>query len=132
MNLVAIPPLVVHRFWTELVPGLRKLLDKGTVPYETEEIKAGIENGTWILFIAMDDQTPLAYFICRIKSAVFEVGLCWGGRMAEWGDSVIESFELVARESGCTKLTIGGRPGWVKLGKQYGFKPKSITIVKEL
>lgn len=143
MQLIAIPGAQLATYWANMLPGLSKLLDKGIVPYEPDEISAGIQDGTWILFAMVPsgrqsppgdilERFPAAYFICRISSRVFEVGLCWGKGLAWWGDTVLTGFEKVARECGCHRLSVGGRPGWAKIGKRYGFKPKSITIVKEL
>lgn len=115
-----------------MVDGLKALLDKGTHPYTPDQVHDWIIEGSWVTFARYDGNETLAYFVCRIKPPVFEVGLCWGTGMNEWLDDTLETFELIARQSGCNKLSVVGRPGWSKIGRSRGFHPKALTIVKEL
>ena len=130
--IVAIPAGLIHTWWPSMVGGLKKLLDKGTVPYTTDEIQAGLYDGSWLLFAAVEEEKPVCWWIGRIHAHVLELGLCWGSGMDKWLDYSLATFEQLARDAGCNKISIGGRPGWVKLGKSRGFNVKSITIVKEL
>jgi hypothetical protein len=140
--LVAIPPDQVGTFWDDMQAGLADVLAKGINQHEPDEVRTWLDNGSWLLFAQVENAREChrsvtagrlqAYFICKIKRQVFEIGMCWGSAMDEWMDETMLAFETIARQCGCTNLVIAGRPGWAKLGKSRGFKTRVITIVKEL
>lgn len=113
-----------------MLPGITDLINKGADNHTLPEIHEELIAGNWIAFTVTDEVNPEVYFICEIKPPVFIVGMAWGSRIDEWLDDVLGAFEKIARQCNCDKISINGRPGWVKLGKQRGFKPQTTTIVK--
>jgi hypothetical protein len=39
---------------------------------------------------------------------------------------------LMAKALGCSRLTVAGRPGWVKALKAHGWKPYLVTVAKDI
>jgi len=75
-------------------------------------------------------------------AAVFKVGeypqkkvlIIWlyGGEMASNVKGVLEAAEFHARELDCTEIMIGGRRGWERVLKPYGFAHQGVVLTKDI
>jgi hypothetical protein len=74
-------------------------------------------------------------------AAVFKMGeypqkrvlLIWlyGGELASNIEGVLEAADFHARELDCTEITIGGRRGWERVLKPYGFAHRGVVLTKD-
>ena len=74
-------------------------------------------------------------------AAVFNMGeypqkrvlLIWlyGGELASNIEGVLEAADFHARELDCTEITIGGRRGWERVLKPYGFAHRGVVLTKD-
>tara|TARA_R100000306_G_C4251234_1_gene80562 strand:+ start:93 stop:482 length:390 start_codon:yes stop_codon:yes gene_type:complete len=55
----------------------------------------------------------------------------YGGEMASNIEGVLEAAEFHARELDCTEITIGGRRGWERVLKPYGFAHRGVVLTKD-
>jgi len=56
----------------------------------------------------------------------------YGGDMASNIEGVLEAAEFHARELDCTEITIGGRRGWERVLKPYGFAHRGVVLTKDI
>ena len=48
-----------------------------------------------------------------------------------WGSEILNEFERRAQRAGMTRIRGGGRPGWIRELKRYGYLPVPGTAVFE-
>ena len=82
------------------------------------------------------------FYPVRDGAAVFKLGeypqkrvlLIWlyGGEMASNVKGVLEAAEFHARELDCTEIMIGGRRGWERVLKPYGFAHQGVVLTKDI
>lgn len=81
------------------------------------------------------------FYPVRDGAAVFKMGeypqkrvlLIWlyGGELASNIEGVLEAADFHARELDCTEITIGGRRGWERVLKPYGFAHRGVVLTKD-
>lgn len=134
--MAAISPDQVASVWPTLNTGMDKMLKYSLHLHNADSIRERCMSGDWLLFCMYQGPEPVVSIVADIRQGdgcrVFEVGFCWGSRIDEWIDEVYQSFERVARECGCGAIAFNGRPGWRKLGRQFGFEMKTMIFTKEL
>ena len=55
-----------------------------------------------------------------------------GGDLGELVDDLRPAIEAWARDRGCTRMVIAGRPGWARALKDFGYAPLWTALGKEL
>lgn len=97
-----------------------------TVDDLIEQIKSG-DRQCWMI-----DNRAIA--LTQISAERFKT--CWithvtGAGLQEWKDA-FEEIEAWARYLGCARIEAVARPGYERIGKQYGLRKTHVLLVKEL
>ena len=56
----------------------------------------------------------------------------YGGELASNIDGVLEAAAFHARDLDCTEILVGGRRGWERVLKPYGFAHRGVVLIKDL
>ena len=92
--------------------------------------------GKLTLWVVWDDEDPIAAWVLRIIDypgrRTMYGDLLGGNRMAEWAgmmDAVVIDW---AQKFKCTHIEIGGRDGWIRYAKPFGYEKAYWVIEKEV
>jgi hypothetical protein len=135
MIVIAVPPADIPAIWPQVRAGAAKMCRAALGLYTADDILNRLIGGQWILLQVHDGGQVIASIVAQVSQGsrkVFEIGFCWGTRMAEWSDDVYRALETIARELKCDTIALNGRPGWRNEARSRGFKVKSVTYAKEL
>lgn len=94
-----------------------------------------IKNGNLTVWIIQKGDEIIAAFttrICESKIKYLVLEDVGGDGISDWIDLCAEKTEAFARAIGCTQICIGGRPGWEKYFKRFGFIKSRVEGVKHL
>lgn len=136
LYLTAVPQPVLDVVW----PQAKELLNMAVVAtngvYDLDSVHRGLLSGEYVLWLVMDDATPIAALTTRICEYPQCRGLAldWigGKRMAEWLPMAQDVMSNYARENGCTHLEGYGRKAWGRWLQKYGWEPAYIAFKMEL
>jgi len=116
--------------WERCKPYLEAALNKAGNEYTIDDVLRDIE----------DDHA--IFYPVKSGAAVFRLALypqkrilrLWlaGGDMDANIDAVLEAAEFHAREHDCAGIEIGGRKGWERVLKPYGYEHRCVVLVKGL
>lgn len=136
LHLSAVPTPVLDVVW----PQAKELLNMAVVAtngvYDLDSVYSGLLSGEYVLWLVLDETTPVAALTTRICDYPRRRGLAldWigGKRMAEWLPMVHDVMSQYARENGCTHLEGYGRKAWGRWLNKYGWEPAYTAFKLEL
>lgn len=133
MTLIGVPVAHVQDIWPAVGPRLARLLRKTGEPrYFLEDILYKLEASEWQLWIWGDWE---AVIITQIniwpRAKEFNILMLEGQLNTGWEYGVV-ALEEVAKDLGCTFITGGGRLGWLRKFKKYGWHKKHCQLFKTL
>tara|TARA_R100000664_G_scaffold33201_1_gene49716 strand:- start:9454 stop:9855 length:402 start_codon:yes stop_codon:yes gene_type:complete len=119
--------------WARSTPFIEKALAKSGREYTVEDVLRQVQDNHAI------------FFPVENGAAVFKVALypqrrflriwLYGGT-TDTGranlDAIMEAADYYAAEHECDGIELVGRKGWEKVLRPYGYKYKSVTLVKDL
>ena len=106
--------------------------DAFTSQAEAERVYQAIDDGV-VLPVGIHIDGCLAALMTLEKDAQeCRVITCVGEQMEAWLDEWMDLLFSVAREHGCSRVRVRGRPGWLRKLKGYGFKPNYVDLVAQV
>ena len=122
--------------WVAVRPEVERALDHDPMQsVDAEELETLVFSGHARVLLAFDDdgtiQCAAVVQLMELPNAdrVIHVTTTAGRARDEWLASLIDKFQQLAREEGCTAVTMAGRPGWAKVLPAYGFRTTQIQMV---
>lgn len=123
ITLHCIPPHEVRRMWLGPV---HDMIDAGFAAFDVPmptDILEQLRYGTRLLWVAVDDSaTIVAAALTQLfpmrSGLVCKVLECGGDHMREW-IGLRDQIEQYARDEGCARVLIEGRPGWARMLPDY-------------
>lgn len=131
-----IPPQLASRFADYARPYIKRALDKSGEGFDVEDILHYCITGQIQLWLIAEGSrvigaatTELVSYpsqrFCRICTIA-------GSKFDEWAEHFSIEIETYARAQQCSNLQAYVRRGYVPKLLQYGFKPKCVTVTKQL
>jgi len=131
MRYELIAPANLHSAWTDVLRGLKRILEKSPERWLPEDVYAHIKIGLAKLYLAFDPHYR-GFFIVEVKHDMFTnekyLGV-WclyaepqlGNRadVAQFVPETIGYLDAMARANECTRIQCEGRPGWSEYLKGY-------------
>jgi hypothetical protein len=134
IRIQGVPCDAVPQIWPLVCDWVEEALERGSIQ-TADEVLEKIKNREYQLWL-IDDGEPAGAFVTCIATggrASELVVVCLGGRsMDRWlkaGEDVLSRF---AREKGCRRIQMHGRPGWRRKLGSLGWKQKFVNMTKEL
>jgi hypothetical protein len=116
--------------WERSKPYLEAALDKAGDEYTIDDVLRDVEDDHAI-FYPVKDGASIFRLAVYPRKRILRIWLA-GGDMDGNIDAVLEAAEFHAREHDCAGIEIGGRKGWERVLKPYGYKHRCVVLVKDL
>lgn len=121
-------------------PEVSKLLEPATLTArgkcDISDLRGGIDNGTYLLWVVQDGDEIIAGVTTRIITypQCRALALDWigGRRMKDWIGVVNEQMVAHARHNGCSHLEGYGRPSWIRWTRRFGWKEDYVAFKLEV
>ena len=141
VNVLFIAPNKIEEYWSLVNFMLREGLKYDGDPMSIKDLKNGLLDGSFQLFIMFGSDDGEKYkvfgvFVTRISVLPnfkqCEVILLKGEKRELWQDEAAQAIENLAIQEDCKRVAVHARPGWQKFleGKQW--KVKRYLYTKEL
>ncbi len=141
VGVLYIEPKKLDEYWSLVEFMLREGLKYDGNPMDIEDLREGIKEGAFQLFMMFGSDDGEKYkvfgvFVTRVmvlpNYKQCEVILLKGDKRELWQDEAADTIEDFARSEDCKKIAVHARPGWQKFleGKQW--KVKRYLYTKEL
>ena len=141
VSVLYIHPKSVDEYWALCEFNLKEGLKYDGDPMSIEDLKEGIEQGAFQLFMMFGSDDGEKYkvfgvFVTRImvlpNYKQCEVILLKGEKRQLWQDAAAEAIEILARSEGGKKIAVHARPGWKKFLGTKEWQVKRYLYTKEL
>lgn len=111
-------------------PMVSHYLDKQDADYGKEDFKGKCLRGDYILWVGRNGKVAVILEVSDYhKGKECDIVVLAGEGINDWINELSE-IEEWAKRSGCNRMILTGRQGWVKVLKDY--KVKTLTMVKRL
>ena len=107
----------------------RAWIESAGCDWTFEEIRQGVERGCFFLF-EHPEGCMVAEFIVSPRHKVMHVFIAGGSLGAM--RALLPQVEAFGRKHGCDSGGATGRKGWTRFLAQYGYRPASPAVEKEL
>ncbi len=125
-----IPTENLNDLWPLAKPYLKQAIARSEGRYNLQEILYGCQLGEYILWIVRSGKAAVILEISEhTNGKQCEIIMIGGEHMNTWIVE-LEEIEGWAQRVGCDRMILTGRMGWQKM--LPGYKPKTVTMVKEL
>lgn len=117
------------------IPFLAKIEDIDAGRWSVDHCLRDIYEGNLIVWLVFRDNTIVAVIttrICEAKIKYLVIEDIAGEYLTEWVELAHNSIEKFAKSIGCDQMTTGGRVGWEKYFKQFGFTKSRVEGFKQL
>jgi len=122
LELACIPPEEIWKIW----PGVCDFIDAGFAASDVpmpDDILSQLRYGTRLLWVVA---TPECKIVAAMLTQLFDMRNgkickmmeCGGSHMSAWKD-MRSQIEQYAREEGCDRVLVEGRPGWARVFPDY-------------
>jgi hypothetical protein len=119
-----VEPHELRQTWGFVRNGLETILSKSPEPWIPEDVYVALMNNRANLWLAIENDKAIGFVVGYINQDNFHVWCAWGdvsGNLKQW----FSELEDIARTQ-CTRITFDSwRPGWNRVAKELGFKPRS-------
>ena len=131
----------LNEYWSLVEFMLREGLKYDGNPMNIEDLKEGIEQGAYQLFMMFGSDDGEKYkvfgvFVTRImilpNYKQCEVILLKGEKRELWQDEAADAIENLAIQEDCKKIAVHARPGWKNFLKSKQWEVKRYLYTKEL
>lgn len=132
-EIVAIPIDRVPIYWPHVRQWILAAFDQ--FPGEGSEAEAlrKLSEGTWLLWVAWDDE-PIGALVTEIivysEFMALRIQALGGKRFLDWRDSGTAMLEKFCRHHGIKRLEFAGRKGWLR--RLPGFEMNRIAMVRNV
>lgn len=121
-----VPKEAVDLVWGQVAPMLEGAVLTARGKCDIADVRAGIEDGSYLLWVVDIDGKIVAAITTRIidypRCKAMALDWIGGGRMKEWIEIVNQTIVTHARHNGCTHLEGYGRDAWLRWTKRFGWK----------
>ncbi len=127
-------PEQVSGVWPAVSGYVERALEYNPGRLLLEDVESFCLNGQMLLFViwSVMEERILGVIVCEVeeypRARVFNLAQCAGDEMVRWVHLVNE-FEDIARQLGCTQIEVVGRSAW---GRVLGWPEVCRNFVKEL
>jgi hypothetical protein len=125
MILEFIPPDNVRQTWPYVRQGLETVLQKSPEQWIPEDVYASLMAGKSVLWLLKRDEYCVGFLVGYAKEDEFHIWCAYGmagGELDKWFAILTD----IARKGGAKRITFDSwRPGWNRVAKKLGFKPRS-------
>ena len=83
-------------------------------------------------YVALEVEGQACCVLELVRGGGLHVIALGGTGMAHWLSQLWDVIRNIAREQGCTRVTLNGRLGWVRELKRLGFSQKSTIMAAEV
>ena len=141
VNVLFIAPNKVEEYWSLVDFMLREGLKYDGDPMSIKDLKNGLLDGSFQLFIMFGSDDGEKYkvfgvFVTRVmvlpNYKQCEVILLKGEKRELWQDEAADTIEDLARSEDCKKIAVHARPGWKKFLGTKQWQVKRYLYTKEL
>ena len=141
VGVLYIEPKQLNDYWTLVEFMLREGLKYDGDPMSIEDLRDGIKDGDYQLFMMFGSDCGEKYkvfgvFVTRVmilpNYKQCEVILLKGDKRELWQDEAAETIEDFARSEDCKKIAVHARPGWKKFLGTKQWQVKRYLYTKEL
>ena len=141
VNVLFIAPNKVEEYWSLVDFMLREGLKYDGDPMSIKDLKNGLLDGSFQLFIMFGSDDGEKYkvfgvFVTRIMELPnykqCEVILLKGEKRELWQDEAAQAIENLAIQEDCKRIAVHARPGWQKFLKERDWEVKRYLYTKEL
>lgn len=133
---IPVPKEMVDLVWDEVKEMLAKSTMTAAGKCDINDLRNGIENGVYLLWVVLDENEVLAGVTTRIieypKCRALALDWIGGNRMRDWIGLVNEHMVQHARYNGCSHLEGYGRPAWIRWTRKYGWKEDYVAFKLEV
>ena len=125
-------------YWDRLEPLLNKAVILDSDTYSIESVKLAVEQGTYAVWIAYDnDDNILGAITTRVMVVPsgkrgISLDFIGGARITDWIDMGQEMIENYAKEIKCDFIQGYGRRAWERYGSKLGYETLYTTYRKNL
>lgn len=127
---------MIDRFWPLAEPYIKRALDRGTGEFLPSDIRTFCKDRVCQLWLVSENDKIIAAITTEIltfpRNKHLKIITLAGSRAAEWTGLATYEISEWAKTQGCTHASSVVRKGYVPILEQYGFKPKAVSIVREL
>lgn len=141
VSVIPIYPEEIDKYWGLVEFLIAEALKYGGSYADLSHVKADLKKDTMQLFImyGVDDDGESKVFGC-CTTRIFgnpnydelQGCICTGKKQHLWVDELIATLERFAKDNGCKRLNMLGRPGWKKIVDKHGWKVKHYQYQKEI
>ena len=141
VGVLYIQPKKLNEYWSLVEFMLREGLKYDGNPMNIEDLREGIEDGSYQLHMMFGSDDGEKYkvfgvFVTRImvlpNYKQCEVILLKGEKRELWQEEAAETIENLAIQENCKKIAVHARPGWKKFLEGKEWKVKRYLYTKEL
>ena len=141
VNVLYIDSKKVNEYWNLVDFMLREGLKFDGYPMNIEDLKAGLLDRSYQLFMMFGSDDGEKYkvfgvFVTRIMKLPnykqCEVILLKGEKRELWQDEAADAIENLAIQEDCQKIAVHARPGWKNFLKSKQWEVKRYLYTKEL
>ena len=127
-----VPTNEVANIWGEILPLLDQATSLSGGRYSNISVLDDALSGRITVWIVVNKEKISSVFTVRIvdypSRRALQVELLAGSKFRQWSKQMFNLMNSYAKSHNCTHLETGGRDGWERLGRKYGFK-KAYTII---
>lgn len=135
MEIVAIESDKVESIWPQVRDHINAALDYTKGEISESLVKEKLIKGENLLLVVFDKEI-IASIVCEIIQTcgvkVCHILACGGTKADTWLDKWYDLIVPLAKEQGCSRISISGRVGWIKKLGKYGFKHAYTTIDQDI
>ena len=141
IEVLAIGPKDIDNLWPLVEFQIKEALKYGGGWAESSHIKANCKKDTNQLFIIYGSDDGLENKVFGVMVTQFmqlpnfkeyQVLILTGKYYKLWVDKIIKAIEEMGKLNGCKRISVQGRPGYLKSVIPHGWKVKHYHFVKEL
>jgi hypothetical protein len=123
------------QFAEKFIPFLSKIEDIDAGRWSLDHCLSDIYEGNLIVWLVFRDNEIVAAIttrICQAKIKYLVIEDIAGDYLSDWVTQAHDAIEKFARSIGCAQMTTGGRAGWEKYFRQFGFTKSRVEGFKNL
>ena len=129
-------PTEVPDVWQEVADMLKRAIDLSGGRYAMNQTLHELLLGKTTLWVVKDGEEIIAAWVLRLiefpgRKTLYG-DLLAGDRMKEWAHLMDEAVQDWARKFRCDYVEIGGRDGWLRFAKPYGYEKAYWVMEKKV
>lgn len=132
-----VPVAFIMANWEAIEQKLARVLPYETGEYSLSDIRDGLEEGDYILWAEIDeDENFRSLAVINMlffpRKKILNIMIVVSDDMKYGQGSFLRKMEAFARENECHAVRLGGRKGWVRELKKYGYNEPYHIVEKEI